>query len=102
MKFPSNEDLKETLKELEGKDATLVIDYENSSKSDVLKYKLCQEFTKILKQEDITQAELSRKVGVDKSIINKIILHKIESFTVDRLVDLLSSIKTVDITLSAS
>lgn len=102
MKFPKNAEIEKVLKELEGKEGALVIDFENSSKSDVLKYRLCQEFVKILKQEKITQVELSKRLGIDKAITNKIVLHKIEHFTVDRLVDLLSSIKNVDISLIAS
>ena len=58
-------------------DKLWVIDFKTSSKSDIFKYQLCQEFVKVLKEEKITQVELARKLGVDKSIVNKIILHKI-------------------------
>jgi predicted XRE-type DNA-binding protein len=102
MKFPKNNDIKKILKELENVEPTLVIDLAKASKSDVLKYKLCQEFVKIIKQENISQSELAKRLDVDKSIVNKIILHKIEHFTIDRLVDLLSTIKSFDLLFRAS
>lgn len=102
MSFPKNEEIKGILKELEGVEPTLVIDLKNASKSDVLKYKLCQEFVKILKAENITQVELARKLNVDKAIVNKIVLHKIDTFTIDRLVDLLSQLESIDMTFKAS
>ena len=102
MSFPKDDEIKGILKELEGVEPTLVIDLKNASKSDVLKYKLCQEFVKILKSENITQVELTRKLNVDKAIVNKIVLHKIDTFTIDRLVDLLSQLESIDITFKAS
>ena len=95
MGFPSKEKISKVLAEIEELEPTLVIDYETASKSDILKYQLCQEFVKILKEEEISQAELARKLGVDRAIVNKIILHKIDTFTVDRLMDLYSSIRSL-------
>lgn len=81
---------------------TLVIDYKNSTHSDVFKYRLCQEFVKFLKEKNINQVELAKQLKVDKAVVNKIILHKIEHFTIDRLIDLLSLVKSVDILFKAS
>ena len=102
MKFPKGQDLESIIDEIKDKEATLVIDFKSSSTADILKYQLCQEFVKILKDEDLKQVELARKLGVDKSTVNKIILHKVDSFTVDRLMDLLSSIRSLEVFLKAS
>ena len=102
MTFPKDKELVNILNEIQDQEPTLVIDYKTSSKSDILKYQLCQEFVKVLKEEDITQVELARKLSVDKSIVNKIILHKIDTFTVDRLMDLFSSIRSLEVFLKAS
>lgn len=102
MSFPSAEQLKNVLKDLESSDPTFVIDLKNASHSDVFKYKLCQEFVRYLKSEKITQVELARRLDVDKSVVNKIILHRIETFTMDRLVDLLAKIQPIDFTFKAS
>lgn len=102
MSFPNNEDIKEMLKQLENAEPALVIDFKNSSQSDILKYRLCQEFVKILRVENITQAELARRLDIDKAVVNKIVLHKIDHFTIDRLVDLLSKLKPIDVIFKAS
>ncbi len=102
MAFPNANEIESILNELKDAEPTLVIDYKEASYSDVLKYKLCQEFVKLLKEEKISQAELSRRLGVDKAVVNKIILHRIEHFTIDRLVDLYSSLRPLSIKLEAS
>lgn len=102
MTYPKYNEIKDLLEEFEEQEPTLVIDYENSSKSDVLKYRLCQEFVKVLKEENISQAQLAKKLNVDKAIVSKIINHKIESFTVDRLIDLFSTIRSIEVFLKAS
>jgi predicted XRE-type DNA-binding protein len=102
MTFPNDKDLESVLEEIQDQEPTLVIDYKTSAKSDILKYQLCQEFVKVLKEEKITQVELARKLGVDKAIVNKIIHHKINVFTVDRLMDLFSSIRSLEVFLKAS
>lgn len=102
MGFPSKGQIEKALKDINNDDFTLVIDFDTASKSSILKYQLCQEFTKVLKEEGITQVELAKKLGVDKSIVNKIILHKIDTFTVDRLMDLFSSIRSLEVLLKAS
>jgi predicted XRE-type DNA-binding protein len=102
MSFPNKKQIEKALKKIGNDDFTLVIDFNTASKSDILKYQLCQEFVKVLKEEGITQVELAKKLGVDKSIVNKIILHKIDTFTVDRLIDLFSSIRSLEVFLKAS
>ena len=102
MTFPNAKELESIITQLQDKDPTLVIDLKTSSKSDIFKYQLYQEFVKVLKEEKITQVELSRKLGVDKSIVNKIILHKIDTFTIDRLMDLFSKIRSLETLLTVS
>ena len=102
MTFPNAKELESIITQLQDKDPTLVIDLKTSSKSDIFKYQLCQESVKVLKEEKITQVELARKLGVDKSIVNKIILHKIDTFTIDRLMDLFSKIRSLETLLTVS
>ena len=100
MGYPDKKEITRALKEIAKPEPTLVIDFENASKSDVLKYQICHEFVKIMHKENLTQAELARKLGVDRAIANKIVLHKIQVFTVDRLLDLLSKLTSVKVELS--
>ncbi len=101
MTFPNKSEIEDILKDLENEEATLVIDYSTSSKSDILKYRLCQEFVKVLKEEGLSQVDLAKKLEVDKAVVNKIVNHKIDTFTVDRLMDLLSSIRSIEIFFKA-
>jgi len=102
MTFPSDKEIKKVLNEIQDKESTLVIDYSASSTSEILKYQLCQEFIKVLKEENLSQVELAKKLKVDKAIVNKIVHHKIDTFTVDRLIDLFSSIRSIEVFLKAS
>ena len=102
MTFPKADKIKNVLKNIESKEPTLVIDYETSSKSDILKYKLCQEFIRVIKEENLTQAQLAKMLGVDKAIVNKIIHHKISYFTSDRLMNLFSSSRPLKILLKVN
>jgi len=102
MSFPNSKQIQKVLKKLEGVEPTLVIDFKNASRSELLKYELCQEFVKILKNDQVSQVELARKLDVDKAVVNKIIKHKINHFTSDRLIDLLSKLRDVDLSLKAS
>ena len=43
---------------------------------------------------------LAEELGIDRAIVNKIILRKIDHFSSDRLIDLLSKIKPVSIKLA--
>ncbi|MCK5883600.1 MAG: XRE family transcriptional regulator [Bacteriovoracaceae bacterium] len=102
MTFPKDKDLESILNEIQDQEPTLVIDFKTSSKSDILKYQLCQEFVRVLKEEKISQVQLAKSLGVDKAIVNKIIHHKINTFTVDRLMDLFSSIRSLEVFVKAS
>jgi len=57
---------------------------------------------KVLKDEQISQVELAKRLGVDKAVVNKIVHHKIDTFTADRLMDLFSSIRSLEVVLKAS
>jgi len=101
MTFPNKKNIEKILNEIQNVDPTLVIDYKTASKSDILKYQLCQAFVKVLKEENLSQIELAHKLGVDKAIVNKIVNHKIDTFTIDRLMDLYSSIRSIEVFLKA-
>lgn len=102
MNFPKKKEIEQALKQLNQAEGTFVIDLATASKSDLFKYQLCQEFVKFLKKEKIPQAELARRLKIDRAIVNKIILHRIQYFTIDRLIDLLAKVRNVEVKLQAS
>lgn len=93
MSFPSRKELDRVLKKLENFEPSFVIDRKNSSAVDKVKYDLCAEFVKFILDNKISQIELAEKLGVDKARVNKIVKYRIEYFTIDKLLSLLSVIK---------
>lgn len=102
MSFQSSKTIEQALDDIKDAEPTLVIDCKTSSKSDIFKYQFCQEFVKFLKAEKITQTELAKKLKVDKEIINMIVHHKIDSFTIDHLVKLLSPIRSLELSFKVT
>ncbi len=59
----------------------------NATKIDLAKYEICQLIAKHRRERDLMQKELAERIGVDESRISDILHGKIESFTLDRLVN---------------
>lgn len=93
MSFPSRKDIDRVLKKLENAEPAFVIDRKNASAVDKVKYDLCKEFVKYVLENKISQIKLAEKLGVDKARVNKIVKYRIEYFTIDKLLSLLSIIK---------
>lgn len=100
MKYPNNKQIEQILNAVSDEDFVDILP-ENSSNVDKVKYQLCRKFVSYLEQENITQAELARKLDVDRSRINWIIKYRIEHFTIDRLYELLEKLDpTIELKVS--
>lgn len=93
MGFPDKEKIEKALKKLDKVEPTFILDRKNASAVDRAKYDLCAEFVEYLQENNISQVGLANKLGVDKARVNKIIKYRIEFFTIDKLLDLLTAIK---------
>ena len=93
MAFPSEKEIQRVLKKLENVEPTFVLDRKNASAVDKIKYDLCREFVDHIRSNNISQVELANKLDIDKARVNKIIKYRIEVFTIDKLLSLLSIIK---------
>lgn len=93
MAFPSKEQIQKVLKELENAEPSFILDRDNASAVDKIKYDLCREFVVYMVSSKISQVELAEKLGVDKARVNKIVKYRIEYFTIDKLLTLLNVIK---------
>jgi len=58
----------------------------NATEVERAKYQLCQLIGKYQRERGLLQREVAEKLGVDESRISDILLGKIESFTLDRLI----------------
>ena len=86
-KFPSNPTLKNIRDELSdlayaGGNIALPDD---ASEVERAKYKLCQLIAKYLRDSELTQRDLAKKIEIDEARISEILRGKINNFTIDRL-----------------
>ena len=88
-KFPSEKELKEVRSALEKGPASRMLS-PNASSVERLKFSLCEQFVSYLLENKITQRELAEKIGIDESLMSKIIHYHFDDFTIDRLVKYLS------------
>ncbi|MCT4641076.1 MAG: helix-turn-helix domain-containing protein [Bacteriovoracaceae bacterium] len=84
MKFPKNKDIHSFLNSL------CEDDFSNSLKANAthverVKYELCKRFVIYLRDENMTQSTLAKKLDIDRSRINWIVKYRIEHFTIDKL-----------------
>jgi predicted XRE-type DNA-binding protein len=91
MKYPDKNQILELLNSISDEDFTEVLP-SDASKVDIVKYQLCKKFVSYLQDYKINQAELARRLNVDRSRINWIIKYKTEHFTIDWLYELLGKL----------
>ena len=97
MGFPKKEDMDKALKKLEKADGTLALP-KNASPLEQLRWDICQKFIKYKKKHGINQREIAERLGVDEAKVSKILHHRIDEFSTDRLINLYS-ILDPDLTL---
>jgi predicted XRE-type DNA-binding protein len=62
----------------------------HASSVERLKFSLCEQFVSYLLEHKLTQRELAEKIGIDESLMSKIVHYNFDDFTIDRLVKYLS------------
>ena len=85
MSFPSEKELKKIRKKLEKVEPSRMLP-KNASKVDRLKYELCKKFVIYLLHNKLSQAELARKLHMDRARLNEIVKYRIDLFTLDKLI----------------
>ncbi|MGZ3697299.1 MAG: XRE family transcriptional regulator [Bdellovibrionota bacterium] len=88
-KFPSEKELKEVREALEKGPASRMLP-PNASAVEKLKFSLCEQFVIYLLDHRLTQRDLAEKIGIDESLMSKIVHYNFDDFTIDRLVKYLS------------
>lgn len=87
MGFPSKEQVKKALKRLEKVEGTLMLP-ERPTPLQKFRWDICQNFLKYKRVHEYTQKELAKILGVDEAKISKILHHRIDEFSTDRLITL--------------
>lgn len=91
MGFPSESELKKIRKKLKKAHGTLMLGpYPTPLQK--FRWDICQKFVAYKQQHDLTLEKMAEILGTDKAKISKILRHRIESFSTDRLLTLLQII----------
>ncbi len=89
--FPSEKDLDEVRKKLDTGIASKPLS-RNATAVDKTKFKLCEKFVIYKNTHKLTQRSLAEKLGINESLMSKILHYHFSEFTTDRLIKYLSII----------
>ncbi len=87
MGFPDKKRLDKVRARLDKAEGTLMI-APDATPLERFRWDLCQKFLQYKLEHDMTQDELAKCIGVDKAKMSKILRHRIEEFSTDRLIKL--------------
>jgi predicted XRE-type DNA-binding protein len=88
-KFPNEKELEEARDALEKAPASRMLS-PHAGSVEKLKFSLCEKFVCYLLEHKLTQHELAEKIGIDESLISKIVHYHFDDLTIERLVKYLS------------
>lgn len=87
MGFPSKATLDKMRAKLEKAEGTLMLS-PKATPLEKFRWELCQKFIQYKNDHELTQDQLARALGVDKAKVSKILHHRIDEFSTDRLIAL--------------
>lgn len=87
MGMPSNKELKAARKRLEKVEGTLSLPAKPTP-LEQFRWDICQKFIGYKLDHKISQKDMSEMLGVDEAKISKILHHRIDEFSTDRLISL--------------
>jgi predicted XRE-type DNA-binding protein len=85
MKYPSREKLKKFDRKLKKFDGTLMVG-PSSSSAEKFRWELCQKLVRYMVENDLSQVEFSKFLGVDQARVSEIIHHRIDKVSTDKLI----------------
>lgn len=91
MKFPSEKELSKIRKKLEKTEGSVVLS-KNATELEKFRYEICRQFVVYQREHEMKCKELAKLVGVDESIMSKVLRYRNERFTTDKLIQMLSKI----------
>ena len=93
-KWPSRKDIDAFLKYVEeNEDAgSLHFNRETATPLDHFRWEICQQILKYKQDNDITQRELSSTLNMDESEISRVLHHRIEKVSTDKLAGMIQKL----------
>ena len=92
MGFPDKRELERALKKLKQEEGTLALK-PDASPLEKFRFDLCQKCLKYKKVNNLNQKELARALSIDEPKMSKILHHRIDEFSTDRLIELYSRLE---------
>lgn len=84
VKWPSRKELDRVLKELEKKDGSLHLN-EDATPLEHFRWELCQRLIAYMHTHKLKQKDLAKKLGVDEPEMSRILRHRIDRVSTDKL-----------------
>ena len=100
MSFPDKKEINKVLKKLEKAEGTLML-HPDATILEKLRWDICQRFIAYKISKGLTQKAVAETLNIDEAKISKIMRHRIEEFSTDRLISLYTSLDP-DLTLKVS
>ena len=91
MAFPNEKKLAVVRKKLEKAEGTLMLP-EKATPLEKFRWDLCQKFVRYKRENDLTLEEIAKSLGIDKGKVSKILRHRIDEFSTDRLIGYLQEL----------
>jgi predicted XRE-type DNA-binding protein len=91
MSFPSEKELAKMRNKLEKSEGSLLLSPKATS-LEKLRYEICRQFVIYQRDHQLKCKELAKRVGVDESIMSKVLRYRHDRFSTDKLIEMLSKI----------
>lgn len=91
MGFPTKKQLNKVLPVLKKAQGSLALK-DNPSALERFRWDICQQFILFKRRHGYTQKQIAELIGIDEPKISKILHHRIEEFSTDRLISLYEKI----------
>jgi len=85
MAFPNKEKVTKALKKLEQVSGTLALG-ESPTALEKFRWDICQHFLTYKRKRNCTQKQMAELIGIDEAKMSKILHHRIDEFSTDRLI----------------
>ncbi|HWU43972.1 MAG TPA: XRE family transcriptional regulator, partial [Bdellovibrio sp.] len=90
--YPSAENLKKMDRKLAKVKGSTSLPAD-ASPVDILKHQLCTQFVRFQREQELTQRELAKMIGLSEARMSEVLHYRHERFTVDHLMTYLAKVK---------
>ncbi len=92
MGFPSRQEINKVLTKLKRAEPTRIVS-KDAPLLDRTKFQFCQRFIIYMHDNDLSQVEIAKRLGIDKARVNDIVKCKIDLFSLDKLIRFAEKLK---------